>query len=190
MASARVSARDAQERFWDRHWRAWLPETWTNSWARRRADIVLRFLQFLHLSRPRILDLGCGTGAIAHVLRERGFLILTTPNRFVVDHLADSVREAKPGLFERCLGVRALKRVLSGWFSVLRIRTVVPMGDRGFLRLVNAPRIDRALGSLVSQRRLEALKERARLGRFQVVLAQAKPSMERHTRTVTSKPQV
>jgi 2-polyprenyl-3-methyl-5-hydroxy-6-metoxy-1,4-benzoquinol methylase len=108
----------------------------------------------------------------AQALRPGGYLILTTPNPFV--HRRNDWPEQPPGHPEHWLTPSALRRLLSRRFRLLRRTTVVPLGHRGVLGLVNSPKLNRLLGAVMSADRVEALKERAGFGWTQVVLARKK----------------
>ncbi len=63
-----------QKKYWDSKWdreRATFP----NEWALRRGEIVLALLRSLGLRRPKILDLGCGTGWFTEKLAGLGEVI-------------------------------------------------------------------------------------------------------------------
>lgn len=108
----------------------------------------------------------------ARVLKPGGHLILTTPNRFVHDRVAWPPRG--PGHIESWLDKNELYRLLRLHFRVLRRTTAFPLGDQGILRLVNSPKLNRALGLVLSADRLTALKEWAGFGWTQIVLAAKK----------------
>jgi len=224
-------------------WEAWNPNMrdpeHLNEWCIRRAEAILLLLRSLGLDRPRILDLGCGTGwlsamlanlgsttgvdlaegviatakarypnvtflagdilqmslpanhfdivvsqeVIAHVsdqdayldrafraLKTGGYFLVTTPNKFIIERV--DFPPQPPAHIERWLTMRQLKRLLRPRFHVLRSMTILPMGHRGILRLVNSCKINAALGLVVSWPRLEAFKERLGLGYTLIVLAQ------------------
>jgi 2-polyprenyl-3-methyl-5-hydroxy-6-metoxy-1,4-benzoquinol methylase len=106
----------------------------------------------------------------ARVLKPGGYLVVTTPNRFV--HFRNHWAPIPPGHIEQWLSRRALKCLLRPRFRVLRTATVVPIGHGGILRLVNSPKLNWALGLLFSAERVDAFKEWAGFGWTQVVLAQ------------------
>jgi SAM-dependent methyltransferase len=106
----------------------------------------------------------------ARVLKPGGYLIVTTPNRFVHDRTYWA--PIPPGHIEQWLTRRGLKRLLRPHFKVLRTTTAVPMGHGGILRLVNSPKLNRVLELLFSPKRTEGLKEWAGFGWTQIVLAQ------------------
>ena len=51
---------DKQKEFWNWHWAHWEERRTINEWKQTRHEMILRFLEYLSLDRPRILDLGCG----------------------------------------------------------------------------------------------------------------------------------
>lgn len=105
----------------------------------------------------------------AHVLKPAGYLIITTPNKFIIDR-ADCPPQP-PEHIERWLTMRHLKRLLRPRFQVLRSMSMLPMGHRGILRLVNSYKFNAVLGLVVARRHLESLKERIGLGCTLVILA-------------------
>lgn len=107
---------------------------------------------------------------IAYTLKPGGFLIATAANKIVMDRV-DFGPDPKEHI-KQWLYMRTLKRLLLPQFKVLRATTVIPMGNRGFLRLINSYKINAALGLLIPRRYLENLKERAGLGYSLIVLAQ------------------
>jgi len=63
---------DEQRGFWNT-WNAQARSpTSLNHWALLRGDTILRLVDSLALERPRIVDLGCGTGWLSERLAERG----------------------------------------------------------------------------------------------------------------------
>ena len=50
-----------QKQYWDDRWKRAQAE-YPNAWARRRGAAVMSILSTLPVQRPRILDMGCGTG--------------------------------------------------------------------------------------------------------------------------------
>jgi 2-polyprenyl-3-methyl-5-hydroxy-6-metoxy-1,4-benzoquinol methylase len=157
--------------------------------ARARFDTVT-FLagDILRMALPaKAFDVVVSQEVIAHVpdqvayleraedvLKPRGYLILTTPNKFVIDR-GDFPRQP-PEHIERWLTKPALKRLLRPHFRVLRSTTILPMGHGGILRVVNSHKLAAVLTRLISPKRLDAFKERLGLGYTLVVLAQTRRS--------------
>lgn len=111
----------------------------------------------------------------AYVLKPKGYLILTTGNRFVMDRLGDVGWRAYPPEHIECELTRGeLKRLLATQFRVLSLRTIIPHGKRGILRLVNSYKLNALLSRFVSAGTLDAMKEAAGFGWQTIALAQKK----------------
>jgi 2-polyprenyl-3-methyl-5-hydroxy-6-metoxy-1,4-benzoquinol methylase len=106
----------------------------------------------------------------ANVLKADGYLILTTPNKFVMDRSAWPLQP--PEHLEQWLTMRRLKSLLRRRFRVLRTTTMLPRGHGGVLRLINSYKVNAVLGLLMPQHSLEGLKERAGFGLTLTALAQ------------------
>jgi|SRR6266850_3659453 len=63
---------DNQKRYWDWHWQHWRENHVLTDWAVGRGDLILALLRSLGLTRPRILDLGCGMGWFTERFAELG----------------------------------------------------------------------------------------------------------------------
>ena len=116
-----------------------------------------------------VVDQPAYVAVAARLLRPEGHLIITTTNRFVVKRMDLPVQPAEH--IERWLTMRALRRLLRPHFMVLQSTSVMPMGSRGALRLINAPQLESVLAPWVSPARLTAFKERLGLGYNLVALA-------------------
>ena len=117
-----------------------------------------------------VLDQVAYVDRAAHVLKPGGYLIITTPNKFVIKR-SDFFPPQPPEHIERWLTIRLLKRLLRTRFQVLRSTSILPMGNCGILRLVNSAKINAVLASFVSRRHIEALKEQLGLGYTLILLA-------------------
>jgi 2-polyprenyl-3-methyl-5-hydroxy-6-metoxy-1,4-benzoquinol methylase len=106
----------------------------------------------------------------ADLLKSRGYLILTTPNKFVMDR--SDWPPQPPEHIERWLAMADLKRLLCRRFRIIHACSIVPLGNHGILRLINSQKLNTMLGLLMSQRRLERFKEWAGWGYTLVALAQ------------------
>jgi len=116
---------------------------------------------------------------VAEVLKPNGYLIITTPNKFVIER-ADWPPSA-PEHIEQWLTRTGFKRLLRPRFSILRSTTILPMGHHGILRLINGYKVNAALGLLLSERVIETLKEQVGLGYTMMVLAQKRKLQSRLT---------
>lgn len=108
----------------------------------------------------------------ASLLKPHGHLILTTPNRFVMDRLGDLGWEATPREhLEFWLDKKSLLRLLQPRFEILHVTSIIPIGRRGLLRVVNSEKLNAVLRRIFSEARVRAWKERAGFGYTLVVLA-------------------
>lgn len=99
---------------------------------------------------------------IAHLLKPRGYLILTTQNKFVFDRC-----EGVPpniGYIRKWVTMKTLKQLLSLEFSILRATSLEPEGHIGVLRIVNSTKLNRLLDSVIGTSRVKRLKEAVGLG--------------------------
>jgi len=106
----------------------------------------------------------------AEVLKSRGYLIITTPNKFVMDR--SDWQDQPPEHIEHWLTMGSLKGLLRRRFHILRTSTIVPLGNRGILRFINSCKINAAMRLLVSYDDLERFKGWIGCGYNLVVLAQ------------------
>ncbi len=153
--------------------------------ARSRSPHI-RFIagDFFHLPLPSACyDIVVSQEVIAHVadqtgyldraadvLKSDGYLIITTPNKFVMDR--SDWPPQPPEHIEHWLSINDLKRLLRRRFRIGRTFSHVPLGNRGILRVINSPKVNAALGLLTGRRALERVKERAGYGYTLVALAQ------------------
>lgn len=110
----------------------------------------------------------------ADALREGGFLVLTTPNRWVQERRSRTELEAW-GLqpIEKWLDRAELRRLLERRFRLIELKTIVPgYGSRGSLALLNSPKLRRLLGVLAIGGAYDGLRCRLGLGLHLVALAQ------------------
>jgi hypothetical protein len=77
-----------------------------------------------------------------------------------------------PELIEQWVDRRGLRRMLQPWFDVIRLTTLMPIGNAGILRFVNSDKLNRLVGTVIPRRYLERLKEWAGLGYTVLALAQ------------------
>ena len=110
---------------------------------------------------------------IAEALKPGGYLVITTANKLVMNRV--DFGPDPDAHIKQWLDIKTLKSLLRRRFDVLRTTSLLPIGDRGFLRIVNSAKINGVVSWVVPRRYLEAFKERAGLGYTLVVLAQKKP---------------
>jgi SAM-dependent methyltransferase len=116
-------------------------------------DVVVSQEVVAHVEDPAAyLDL------IARVLKPGGYLIITSANRLVIERWDRGGPDPDAHLkFYPSRG--EFKRMLRPKFVVLRTSSIMPIGDRGILRVVNSYKLNRLVGWLISPARLERLKE-------------------------------
>jgi SAM-dependent methyltransferase len=107
---------------------------------------------------------------LAELLKPDGLLVLSTQNRATYSRWS-AVAEADPSQIRQWVDRRALRRLLEPHFRHVQIKSVCPVGDRGFLRIVNAPKLNRLAGALAGAQTVEGWKERAMLGGTLVAIA-------------------
>jgi 2-polyprenyl-3-methyl-5-hydroxy-6-metoxy-1,4-benzoquinol methylase len=131
---------------------------------REHYDVLVAQQVIAHMAnQPRFME------RVAFLLKP---LFLTTPNKFVMDRLEDVGYDPPvPEHIEQWLDRRSLVRLLKVRLEILRFTSILPMGQRGILRVVNSVKLNRMLRVLTSSRRIEALKERTGCGYTLIVLA-------------------
>jgi 2-polyprenyl-3-methyl-5-hydroxy-6-metoxy-1,4-benzoquinol methylase len=104
----------------------------------------------------------------AQVLQPGGHLILSCTNKFVMDRVGDSFPAQPPQHISRYMDRRTLKRLLQPHFKWIKSETIIPLGHFGILRAINSPKVNKVLGTVVTNRRLDRMKEIAGLG-YQII---------------------
>lgn len=130
-----------------------------------RFDVAIALEVLSHVDdQPEFL------GRMATLLRPGGLLMLATQNRPVLERWSE-VGPPAPGQIRRWVDARTLRKLLLPDFELLRLVSIVPVGDQGALRFVNSVKLNRALVALFGADRIERVKERAMLGHTLMVLA-------------------
>jgi 2-polyprenyl-3-methyl-5-hydroxy-6-metoxy-1,4-benzoquinol methylase len=111
---------------------------------------------------------------VARLLRPGGHLMLATQNPLALSRW-DGVPPQDGRQIRRWVGATALRRMLSMHFEVRQLTSIVPVGHRGILKLVNSHKLNRLAGVLVGDDRVLALKERWLLGHTLMVDAVRRP---------------
>lgn len=133
-------------------------------------DIVVSQEVISHVEdQPKYID------RAAEVLTNKGHLIITTGNKFVMDRLGDvGWLKYPPEHIEDELSRADMRRLLRPKFKILSMRTIIPHGTRGILQLINSHRVASLFTRFLKPETLIELKERAGFGWQMVVLAQKK----------------
>lgn len=128
-------------------------------------DVVVALSVIGVVDQRRFLDRTC------ELLKPRGYLILTCPNKFVWDR-TNFTRQSHGEICLNWLNMKDLKGLLHGHFSVVHAETIIPAGNRGILRLVNSRRLNKLIQRIVPESYVVRAKEKMGLGRALVVVAQ------------------
>ena len=118
---------------------------------------------------------------IDNVMKPGAYLVITSANKFVMDRMrfSDGIVGVGPEdpdeHIKKWLGMRDLKLLLKPRFKILHETSIIPMGNHGVLRVVNSHKLNAVLASLLTRKRLEALKERMGFG-YQIIVMVQKPS--------------
>ena len=130
-------------------------------------DLVVCQQVIAHVvDQPRLLE------RAASLLKPGGYLVITTPNRFVMDRLGDLGWDATPPEhIEQWLDRASVERLLRPRFEILRFSSILPMGTKGILRIVNSSRLNRMLARVIPEARIREWKQRAGLGYTLIFLA-------------------
>jgi len=129
---------------------------------------------------PHVSDQPLLIRRIAEVIKPGGYLIISAANKFVMDRVRDSdgivgVGSEDPDEhIKKWLSMKGLKRLIEPHFKVIRTTSVIPMGRRGWLRIINSQKLNKMLGWLISPRRLELFKERMSFGYSIIAIGQKK----------------
>jgi 2-polyprenyl-3-methyl-5-hydroxy-6-metoxy-1,4-benzoquinol methylase len=106
-------------------------------------DIVISQEVIAHIPNQKAyLDL------VANLIKPTGYLILTTPNKFVMKRSDWPPQPAEH--IDQWLSMADLKRLLRSRFRILSMSTINPLGHRGILRLLNSYKINKLLGKVIS----------------------------------------
>ncbi len=109
---------------------------------------------------------------MARLVTPGGHLVLTTENPFVYSRIC-WIRPPAHGEFRRWLTATELHAMLDrSGLTPLRSYTVLPAGELGVLKVINARKLNQPLQMIIPERRIARLKERCSLGQFRVVVAQ------------------
>jgi 2-polyprenyl-3-methyl-5-hydroxy-6-metoxy-1,4-benzoquinol methylase len=107
----------------------------------------------------------------ARLLRERGYLVLTTPNACTVRAMRNASAWSNQPI-ENVLTVKELRSIVSRYFEIIEMTTIVPgFGDLGIYRLLNSEKVGALLDSLKLRKTYRKLLLRAALGLHIVVVA-------------------
>lgn len=144
--------------------------------ASRYPDIRFLAGDFLKLELPERFDFAISLETLAFIedqpafvarlaalLKPGGTLILTTHSRFVYERRSD-VAPLRTGQFRAWTTRRQLRVLLERHFRIRELRTIIPGGDRGILKLFSSFKVNSLMTRLIGARAWLALKERLGTG--------------------------
>jgi SAM-dependent methyltransferase len=103
---------------------------------------------------------------VVSLLKPGGFVVLSTVNPFVYSRIS-WIGPPGDGQVRKWLSKSHLRAL-----RTLKHYTIFPSGDRGILRLINTPRLNKPLEAVIPEGWIRRTKESLGLGRFQIVVAQ------------------
>lgn len=112
---------------------------------------------------PHVADQHAFMDRLADLLKPGGILIIATQNRFVLERWS-GVPGPPVGQIRRWVSAAELRHLLARCFIVQELTSLVPVGDEGWLRLVNSQKVNWLLGRFIPPRWIKRMKERALLG--------------------------
>jgi 2-polyprenyl-3-methyl-5-hydroxy-6-metoxy-1,4-benzoquinol methylase len=109
---------------------------------------------------------------MAQCLRPEGRLLLTAINSFVYNRIRRTpTTRLQNGPVSHWLSRRELHELVkSAGFTIERMWTIMPRGNRGILRVINSHKLNHAFGPRCAAF-LQRLKERVGLGQYHVIIA-------------------
>jgi 2-polyprenyl-3-methyl-5-hydroxy-6-metoxy-1,4-benzoquinol methylase len=110
---------------------------------------------------------------IAYHLRPNGYLMLATPNRFVLQRF-NRIPPPGPGQVRRWTDKRETSSLLQKHFNVLEIFSVTPRANKGLLRIIHSRTFNRPIRALFGNR-FDRFKESLGLGWTLMALARKTP---------------
>ena len=121
-------------------------------------DVVVTLEVLSHLP-----DQPAFVARLADLLKPGGLLIVATQNRPVLERWS-AIGGPTPGQVRKWVNARELRSLMIPHFSELEIDSIVPVGDEGFLRVLNSAKLNRLLQLVIPERTIQRAKERAMLG--------------------------
>jgi len=137
-------------------------------WNGRQFDVVIALETVAYVSDQQLF-----LHRVSDLVKPGGYFILTSVNKFVYQR-RDDVEAPGVGQIRHWLSRGELRRISAPYFDVIAMKTVMPAGHGGVLRIVNSPKLNRLVTRIVSQSFLDRLKERFGFGSCIVMLAQRK----------------
>ena len=127
-------------------------------------DVVVALEVLSHIA-----DQAAFVRKVSSLLKPGGYLMLATQNRYVLERF-NSVAPPEPWQLRQWVDKRELGRLLDSQLTTLEVFSVSPKANKGLLRAINSPRVNRPVRALFGNR-IELLKEHLGLGWTLMALA-------------------
>jgi SAM-dependent methyltransferase len=128
-------------------------------------DVVVSLEVLAHVA-----DQPAFVAKMARHLRPGGLLILATQNRTTLSRWS-AIGPPGEGQIRKWVDARELRGLFQPLLEIIELTSIVPVGDRGFLRVVNSSILNRIVSTVIPKASLDAWKERRFLGHTLMVLA-------------------
>jgi len=133
-------------------------------------DVVVSLEVLSHVAdQPAFL------GRLALLLKPGGLLLLSTQNRPVFERW-DAIPPPNPAQIRCWVNHGELRRLLEPKFERINVRSLVPAGNRGLLRLANSVKLNLAIAAFFGTSRVAGWKEALMLGQTLFVTAHCRAS--------------
>jgi SAM-dependent methyltransferase len=137
----------------------------TTPFSASQFDVVVSQEVLPHVEDPEAyLDI------IGRILKPGGYLVITAANRFVMERWNHGGPDPDAHL-KFYLNRGEFRRTLRRRFEVISTSSIIPVGDKGILRLVNSHKVNRVLCWMISERWVHRLRDWAGFGYTLVALA-------------------
>ncbi len=143
---------------------------------------------FTYPFEKNVFDLVVSQQVIAHVpnqdqyiqlaadlLKPKGWLIITTNNKFVMERLGEKYDDHKElGHIENWLTSQEMISLLSKEFNISKKISINPRGAKGILRFINSYKLNKIAGLAFKKEQIKSFKEKLGLGYVNIFVAQKK----------------
>jgi len=139
-------------------------DLYKNHFSENSFDVVVAQEVIPHVQdQERFLEI------IRAILKPGGYLVLTMVNKFVMER-SDWDHGPSSHLI-KWLSKKEIKQKLLPKFKILKTTTIIPIGDKGIMRIINSYKFNKILNSVFSQKTIDNIKERAGLGYTRIIYA-------------------
>ncbi len=108
---------------------------------------------------------------IAGLLKPKGYLALTTLNKFAFDRLDHGKKKIYRGQIRHWAAMGDVRRIFSPLFEIVELYSIVFGGHQGILRIINSPKLNRLIAGLFGEDRLNTWKGKLGFGQYIILVA-------------------